>query len=197
MTAVYRDTPTQPLGPWVQPGEYRVRLTVGDQTVEQPLTVKMDPRVKTPPEALAQQFELSMQCYDGARQAREGLAQVRKLRAQVQERRQKAGEGALADALAEWDKKAAALEGAERRRGERPMGGTREPTLAQQAAELQRLLDVLQGADVAPTAQVVAACAEAQKGLREMLARRDELTGPEVKALNERLRKADLPPLAP
>src|SRR5262249_1690876 len=92
VTAVYRDTATTPPGPWVQPGEYRVRLTVGDQTVEQPLTVKMDPRVKTPPEALAQQFELSMQCYDGARQAREALAQVRKLRAQVQERRQKAGE---------------------------------------------------------------------------------------------------------
>jgi photosystem II stability/assembly factor-like uncharacterized protein len=196
IAAIYHDTPSHPLGPWVQPGQYVVRLTAGGKTYEQLLTVKMDPRVKTPPEGLAQQFELSMQCYGGVQQAREALAQVRKLRAQVQERRQKAGEGALANALAEWDKKAAALEGAERRRGERPTGGTREPTLAQQAAELQRLLDVLQGADVAPTTQAVAACAEAQKGLRELLARRDELTGPEVKGLNERLRKADLPPLA-
>jgi photosystem II stability/assembly factor-like uncharacterized protein len=196
IAAIYHDTPSRPLGPWAAPGQYVVRLTAAGKTYEQPLTVRMDPRVKTPAEGLAQQFTLSMQCYEEGRKAREALAQLRKLRAQVQERRAKAGEGTLADALADWDKKAAALEGAERRRGERPMGGPREPTLAQQAGELQRLLDVLQGADVAPTTQAVTGCAEAQKGLRELLTRQEELTGKDVKALNERLQKADLPPLA-
>jgi len=156
----------------------------------------MDPRVKTPAETLAQQFALSLECYDGVRQARDALGQVRRLRAQVQERREKAGE-ALAGALAELDRKAAALVGTERRRGERPADGAREPTLARQADELQRLLDVLQGADAAPTTQAVAACAEANKALRELLTRRAELMGAEVKAINERLRGAGLPPLAP
>jgi photosystem II stability/assembly factor-like uncharacterized protein len=195
MTAIRGDTPSVPLGPWVPPGRYTVRLTVGGKAYEQPLTVKMDPRVKTPAEGLAQQFELSMQCYDGARQAREALAQVRSLRSQLKELQGKAKEQPLLDALAELDKKAAALEGAERRRGERPPDGPREPTLARLAEEQQRLLDILQGADATPTTQAVTACQEARKSLRDLLRRWDELKATEVKALNERLRKAELPPL--
>jgi hypothetical protein len=195
MTAVPHDTPSTPLGPWVPPGRYTVRLTVGGRAYEQPLTVKMDPRVKTPAEGLAQQFELSMQCYNGARQAREALAQVRSLRAQLKELQGKAKEQPLLDALAELDKKAAALEGAERRRGERPPDGPREPTLARLAEEQQRLLDILQGADATPTTQVVTACEETRKPLSELLRRWDELKTTEVKALNEQLRKVELPPL--
>jgi hypothetical protein len=158
----------------------------------------MDPRVKTAAEGLAQQFELSMLCYEGDRQAHEALAQIRKMRAQLKELREKAGEGALADSLAELDKKAAALEGTQGgRRGERPMGGPREPSLTGVAGELQRLLDVLQGADAAPTTQAVAACGEAQKALHDLRTRWAEVTTKEVKAVNERLRKADLPPLTP
>jgi photosystem II stability/assembly factor-like uncharacterized protein len=39
-------------GTWVRaiPGEYRVRLQVGEEVVEQPLTVRADPRVKSTPE---------------------------------------------------------------------------------------------------------------------------------------------------
>ncbi len=59
------------------------------------------------------------------------------------------------------------------------------------------MLDVLQGADAAPTTQAVTACADSQKALRDLLARWGELTGQDVKALNERLRRADLPPLDP
>jgi photosystem II stability/assembly factor-like uncharacterized protein len=195
MAAIYRDTPSVPLGPWVMPGQYTARLTVGGKAFEQPLTVKMDPRVKAPAEVLARQYELSSQCYGDARQARETLARVRKLRSQIEERKGKAGEGALADALAELDRKASALEGAERRRGERPAGGTREQTLAGLAAESQRLLDVLQGADAEPTSQAVTGCESTRKALRDLLGRWGELTDRDVKAVNERLRGANLPPL--
>ncbi|MFL5339702.1 MAG: VPS10 domain-containing protein [Gemmataceae bacterium] len=167
MTAVYRNTPTEPLGPWVPPGEYRVRLTVGDQTQEQRLTVKMDPRVKTPAEGLARQFELSMQCYDGAKQAREALAELRKLRARLKD--------TPGDAAKELDNKLAALEGAPRRgRGRRGAGGG-EPTLSAIGGELLGLMELLQGADVAPTTQAVAACEHAQKSLKELLNRWQEL----------------------
>jgi photosystem II stability/assembly factor-like uncharacterized protein len=197
MTAVYQDTPAEPRGPWVLPGRYVVRLTAGGKSQERPLEVKMDPRVRTPADGLRQQSELSQQCCAGMRQVREALGQLRKLRAQVKELRDKAREGGLADALAELDRKAAALEGTERRRGERPASGAREPTLARRGEELYRLLEVLQGADVAPTTQAVAACEEAHRGLHELLARWDELQGKEVKALNEQLRQAGLPVLTP
>ena len=102
----------------------------------------------------------------------------------------------MADALAALDRKAGALVGVERRRGEKPTG-PHEATLAGLGAESQRLLDGLQGADAAPTTQAEAACADTHKALRNLLARWDELKGRDVKAINERLRLADLPPLEP
>src|SRR5205807_1188923 len=106
-------------------------------------------------------------------------------------------EGALADVLAGLDRKAAALEGSGRRRGERPAPGPREPSFARLTEDLHRLLQVLQGADVAPTTQAVAACEERRKALGGLLGRWEELTGKEVKAVNEQLRKANLPALVP
>jgi photosystem II stability/assembly factor-like uncharacterized protein len=60
MTAVYRDTPREPRGPIALPGQYTVKLTVDSKSFTQPLTLKMDPRVKTPPGGLKQQFDLAM-----------------------------------------------------------------------------------------------------------------------------------------
>src|SRR5262249_53296861 len=142
MTAIYRDTPSEPHGPWVMPGEYVVRLVAGDKTSEQRMTVKMDPRVKTPDAELKLQVDLSMQCYEGAKQARTALTEVRQFRAKLRDTK--------SDTSAELDRKAAALEGAERRRGERPADGPREPTFGRLAGDFEHLLSVLQAADVAP-----------------------------------------------
>jgi photosystem II stability/assembly factor-like uncharacterized protein len=49
---------------WVLPGRYTVKLTAGGKVSQQPLTVKMDPRVKTPMTGLQQQFTLSKQLYE-------------------------------------------------------------------------------------------------------------------------------------
>jgi photosystem II stability/assembly factor-like uncharacterized protein len=48
--AVPRRTYSSPNSPWVAPGAYSVRLTVDDHTLTQPITVKLDPRVKVTPE---------------------------------------------------------------------------------------------------------------------------------------------------
>jgi hypothetical protein len=200
MAAIYRDTPSEPHGPWVHPGQYMARLTVAGTSYEQPLTVKMDPRVKTPAEGLKQQFDLSMQCYDGLRQTREVSGQIRALRAQIKELQAKKVDKELADALADLDKKAVALEGAPMGRvrgGERFADGPREQTLAAVSQEMQQLLHILQGADATPTTTAVTACEQADKALREMLSRWGELKDKDVKALNERLTKAGLTPLAP
>ena len=61
MTAIYRDTPPAPTSPWVMPGDYTVVLTVNGKSYTQPLTVKMDPRVKISAAELQTQFELSRQ----------------------------------------------------------------------------------------------------------------------------------------
>jgi len=197
IAAIYRNTPSMPMGPWVLPGGYVVRLTVGDSSQEQPLTVAMDPRVKTPAEGLARQFALSMDCCEQIDEADEALARIRKLWSRLAELREKTTDKGLLEALQELEKKTRALEGTERRRGERPAPGVSEPSLAKVMEESHRLLSILQGADAAPTTQAVAACGQSQKMLRELLARKEELLRKEVKPLSERLRQAGLPALEP
>ncbi|MFL5241392.1 MAG: VPS10 domain-containing protein [Gemmataceae bacterium] len=168
IAAIYKDTPSEPQGPWVQPGQYTVKLTVGEKTYEQPLTVKMDPRVRTPPQGLQQQFTLSMQCYEGLKQAHEALAAIKKLRSEIKEKREKGGPDAKA--LEPLDKKLIALEGVLPDADMRFYLGKVEPSLSRVNGELGKLLGDLQGADAVPTTQVVTACAEVNKELARLLA---------------------------
>jgi len=48
-----------PAGPMAGPGNYTVKLTANGKSSTQPLTIKLDPRVKTPQDALARQFSLA------------------------------------------------------------------------------------------------------------------------------------------
>jgi len=48
ISAIPYSTAPQPTSPWVLPGTYTVRLTADGHQFTQPLTVRMDPRVKTP-----------------------------------------------------------------------------------------------------------------------------------------------------
>ena len=51
ISATPRNTKCEPEGPWVNPGTYTVRLTVDGVARTQPVTVRMDPRVKSTPAA--------------------------------------------------------------------------------------------------------------------------------------------------
>jgi len=155
ISAIYRDTPRLPLGPTVLPGRYTVKLTAGGVTLSQPLTVRMDPRVKTPIAGLAQQFKLASQVCAMLREDRDALEQLRAMRGRATDK----------DLVA----KLAALEGSGGgRRGGR--GGTGPRSLAQLNGELSQLLAVLDGSDDTPTTQAVAAVAEAESALRAQLA---------------------------
>ena len=59
IAAIYRNTPRMPLGSWVLPGRYTVRLTVDGQTLTQPLVIRLDPRVKVTAADLALQYNTS------------------------------------------------------------------------------------------------------------------------------------------
>jgi photosystem II stability/assembly factor-like uncharacterized protein len=197
MSAIYQDTPPTPSGLIAPPGRYTVVLTVDGQSYRQPLTVKMDPRVKTPAEGLKQLFALSLSCYQGMGAARAIVTQIQKLQAQTRQVRERAGQGPLADALTALDRKATALQGsAQGGRGMRGArgGGSREASLAGVQAELGGLLGLLQRADATPTTQAVAAIGEARDKLQEMQKRWDEVKK-EVQKLNEQLSQAKLPML--
>ncbi len=67
--AVPHRTYTGVMSPWVAPGTYTVRLTSNGQTTTQPITVKMDPRVKITPE-VQRLFALTTQIQNAAMEAR-------------------------------------------------------------------------------------------------------------------------------
>src|SRR5439155_24708600 len=112
-----------------------VKLTVDGQTQVQPLTVKMDPRVQTPPEGLKKQLELSLECHDGLRRVEEALEQAAELRARLKQR-------AAGAAIAALGEKAVV-------------------PLTEVGAELAALLGRLQQTDAAPGPQTVTAVREA------------------------------------
>jgi hypothetical protein len=71
IAAIYRNTPSGPVGPFVHPGRYRVRLTADGAVSERTLDVRMDPRVRIAAEDLQAQTDLSMTAYRGHLRAQE------------------------------------------------------------------------------------------------------------------------------
>jgi len=193
IAAVPYNTVVPPAAPWVAPGQYAVRLSVGGTTLTQPLTVRMDPRVRTPDQGLAQQYELSKALYDGALEAQAALQQLQELRGKVKESLARAGPGTAAQALTAFDARAAAVEGTPPSGGRGGFGGGFETnTLAAIGGSLTSLMSTLQGADATPTSQVVAAVGERREALADLLAKWNALRTTELAALNAQLRRAGL-----
>ncbi len=115
ISAIYGDTPRFPLGPAALPGRYTVKLTAGGITLSQTLTLKMDPRVKTPAPGLTQQFRLATKVCAMLREDSDALEQVRALRAKssVVNRAVETSEGNLARLNEELSQILAVLEGSD------------------------------------------------------------------------------------
>lgn len=185
ISAIYKDTPRNPLGPWVMPGTYTVKLTVNGKTYSRLLAVKMDPRVKLSAKVLTQQFSLSMQCYEGMRKVNEMTEQLTMLRKRVQEAQVRAGKGPMGDALAAFDKKLSELEGT----GTTRRGASAELSLRRVGGEFRSLYDILQDVDAAPTTQAVAGAEIVAKKFSKASKQWGDLTGKELKGLNAKLRE--------
>jgi hypothetical protein len=183
IAAIYRNTPRVPGGPWVAPGTYTVRLMVDGKAFRQPLAVRMDPRVTTSALGLQEQQRLSLQLYEGIRQAFAAQQQVRGWRAHVRSVRERAS-ATLATSLDDMDRKLAGLD-----------AGTGD-NLGRLHSDLSSLLNLIQGADVTPTTQARDAAAERMGALDGLLVRVSDLRAGELTALNAQLRAAGLPVLS-
>lgn len=201
ISAIYMDTPRYPLGPSVLPGQYTIKLSVGGQTYTQRLTVRIDPRVKTPPAGLEQQFRLALEAYEGMQQSYDAIAQLHRLRAQLKDLRARAAtttnQSALTEALAALEKQAATLEDGSGNNQQGAGGAARAEAMSftRLSAAMTSLLDLLDAADVAPTTQTVAASDDLQRRLTETLARWNEIKNNDVKKLNDELHQVNLSPL--
>ncbi|MDZ7876975.1 MAG: glycoside hydrolase [Saprospiraceae bacterium] len=68
--ATYQNTAPEPTSPWVMTGDYTLKLIVDGQIYGQPLSVKLDPRVKTNWADLKLQHDISLNCYKNRQQIR-------------------------------------------------------------------------------------------------------------------------------
>ena len=199
ISAIYRNTPSYPLGPSVLPGVYTVKLTVNGKPYTQSLTIKMDPRVTTPPEGLAKMFELSYGSYEGAAKLRAAQAEARHLRQQIAGLKKQTADRTITEALEALDRKAAAIDGGNASGGRGGgFGATSsgEVTFARVAGEFSTIMNLVEGSDAAPTTQAVAAYTSARNSFASLMSRWTEIKGREVKELNARLREAKLPILS-
>ena len=190
ISAVRGRTPLHPQGPVVLPGTYTVRLTASGRSLTQTLTIVMDPRVSTPPEGLRAQADLARRICGELQKDARALTQLRGLRARLAAVRDNVQDQPLAGDIQALDAKAAALEN-----GEAAPGTLEGEGLARLNARFATLLDVVEGADAAPTAQAVAAFGEAQTALAGRLALWTQVSE-DVGKLNAKLRQANRPVLS-
>lgn len=196
------NSPSGATTPWVSPGTYTVTLTVGGKSYAQPITVKQDPRVKTPAAVMQHVYAVTDAMYFGAVDAQEAAATIAAMREQAAKIQ---AQGPAAQALEAFVKKAAALEGQRPAAGGggrsgAPGGGRggapaapASDTLWGVSAMLAGQMNAMQAADVAPTANTIAAFTAALSAADVAMARWGSLKAVDLPALNATLKAAGLP----
>ncbi len=189
-----------PSGPWAVPGSYIVKLTANGKSSTQPLTIKLDPRVKTSQDALERQFALASRVAARLGEVSLALQQGRDVRKQLAERKKEAGgKTELLQALEAADKKMAAVVD--------PGGddefmlfglafpGKERAALSKIAEALTRLGRIVESADAGPTADAALASEKWGEAAEDSLGRWSALQKEELASVNLLLERANLKPL--
>jgi photosystem II stability/assembly factor-like uncharacterized protein len=201
ISAIPGDTPRSPQGPVAVPGQYTVRLTVNGHTLTEPLTVKMDPRVKTTAEVLALEFQKQQLLAEMMTKNMEAVTQARSLREQIQKltgktpgapadnasaTAQSKMSGPLSDAVSAFDKKLSGILGT----GSFGAQASPSPTLSRAGGSIAGLYGELDRSDAAPTAAQLAAIDLAEKDSAAVLKQWQEFQATDLPALNRQLKSA-------
>jgi photosystem II stability/assembly factor-like uncharacterized protein len=188
IAAVPYNTAPDATSPWVLPGQYTATLTAAGKSYSRPLTVRMDPRVKLAPAALAQQFQLSYGIYQDQLTLAPVMDALDALREQLADRKKNAADKpAAAAALADFEKQLAPVAGG----GAPPRPGvptTAPLTLTTVAGRLGQLFTVLQEVDAAPTSQAAGNVKQLRGAVPGLIAKWKTVTGSDLAVLNEKLR---------
>ncbi|MFI5311269.1 MAG: hypothetical protein ACHQQ3_08565 [Gemmatimonadales bacterium] len=176
-----------------------MRLTVGGKSYTQPLTVRLDPRVKTPAAALTQLASLTHEMFDGARAAHDAFTEARALVTRLEALQGndinafKAQVESLAPAPAAGGRggRGGRGGGGGGGRGAAPAAGP--PTLESVSAAMVAAAMSMQAADVAPTANEVAAGVSGRSQYKAVQSRWTALKTTGLAALNAKRKAAGLP----
>ncbi|HVS74645.1 MAG TPA: hypothetical protein VHE23_04405 [Candidatus Acidoferrales bacterium] len=188
-----------PRGLIVLPGNYTVRLTVGGKSQTQPLEIVLDPRVKNVPrDDLQKQFELAVQVRDANADLHRAVNQIRELRSGIKALRPRLENDPrlkpLLDQANALDKKVTPVEeeliqvnmkGSE--------GNLAFPNMLNE--QLDSFSASVQAGDGVPPLQQYEVFKMLRARLDQQLTAWKQILASDVPALNEAIRKGDLPAL--
>ena len=192
------DTTHRGDGVWAPPGAYSVTLTVDGKSYQRTLTLAPDPRVKLEPDDFREQFELARSVESTSARLTRAVEAAGRVRKAVVELRSSAN-GALADTLDAFQARLTLLS------GEKPASNPanawsfpprRIESLRWLAGALGDLLQMVDGADAAPSADAREAFAKLQPMVGSTLDAWQRFVATDLEALNQRLRSAGMGPIA-
>ena len=185
----------KPLGPKVLPGNYTVRLTVDGTAYEQPLEIVPDPRLDTPAEALQEQLDLLLKIRDRLSDTNKAVSRIRKIRSQVEDWEKRVKDTDAAEPVQSAGKEAReALTAIET---ELVDTTTKSPLMAPARLfeKLNALTEFVASADGAPPKQGYEVFDELSIRLDDLLETLDGVISSKVRAFNEAIDAAKLPPV--
>ncbi|MDP9264195.1 MAG: glycosyl hydrolase, partial [Acidobacteriota bacterium] len=193
-----------PEGPLVLPGTYQVKMTptAGGKSQTASLEIKPDPRVKASDADMRRQFELAMKVRERITELHTAVNQMRDLRSQLQILKKRLGEQSSAkpgvqqilDAAAALDKKMTAVEQELIQiKMKSSEGNLRYPSMLNEQFDSFRYS--VESADGAPPQQVFGVFDHLSGRLAAQLAAWKQISAQDVAALNELIRKQEIPAL--
>jgi hypothetical protein len=161
---------------------------VGEKSYTAPLTVKLDPRVKTSDAALRQQFELEHKLGELLSSSSQAVIQARSLVEQV---KNLSAQNAKAPEITKpfLEKLQMLLDGP----GEKAKAQPSRPTLSNSNGEVAGLYGSVGQSDAAPTNAQANAAAAAEKDLLPLLEQWRAIKDNDLPALNQQLRQGSMP----
>lgn len=186
----------QPSGPLAMPGKYQVRLTVEGKSQTAPFEIKLDPRVSASAEDIRKQFELEVKLRDREDEMNKAILGIRDLRAQLLAMEKRLGSDdstkPLVATSADLRKRTGAIEEELIQVNSKSSEDEANyPTKLN--SKLGYLQNVIDSADAAPTAAEAGVFADLDQRLEVQLAKWREVLGKDVPALNDAMRKNNIP----
>ena len=184
MAAIYKNTAPASTSPWIMPGNYSVRLKVNGETFSQPLTIKMDPRIKTSAADLQKQHDLSIICYEGRLRISKISKETVSVHNQIKELMAKSKEN-LHASLTQLDEKISNIENAKTK--------DKFKSFSHVNNSFASLFSSLQESDMPPTANTIESVRVSKKDFQQLEEVWFKIKNSDIPSINVELKKAGLP----
>lgn len=194
------DSADAPKGPLALPGNYQVRLIAAGQMHTQPLTVKLDPRVKAAPDALQKEFDFSLKIRDEISLADQTVNEMNSVREQMDALKKRIGSSAQAQAVKQsCDAIEKKMKPIDDKLWQRQMKASEEDLNYPDEIndQLKGIAEFVEGSDNAPTAADYAAYQDLSGKVTQFVAEWRDIKAKDLAALNDQIRRANIQTIAP